>query len=84
MAQIIDLGDSCGILVGYKSPYANLHFRLTQCGIRRLYSLGYLSRDEYYYWLLYLGYSEGQVGRLYALDSSPFVRFIRSEVERLK
>lgn len=84
MTEIIDLGNGRGLLRGYKSPYANLHFRLTQVSIRRLYSLGYLNRDEYYQWLLHLGYSFEHIRWLYALDSSDVVKFFRSEAERLK
>lgn len=84
MTEIIDLGNGYGMLKGYKSPYANFHFRLTQDSIRRLYSLGYLNRDEYYQWLLHLGYSLEHISWLYALDSSATVKFFRSEAERLK
>ena len=84
MTEIIDLGNGYGMVVGYKSPYANLHIELKQSEIRRLYSLGYLSRDEYYHYLLNLGYSERQADWLYALDSSPVVKSFRSEAERLK
>lgn len=84
MTKIIDLGNGQGMIEKYRSPYANLHFELKPNQIRRLYSLGYLSRDEYYYWLLYLGYSPEQVDWLYALDSSAFVKLICSEVERLE
>lgn len=84
MTEIIDLGNGYGKVIGYKSPYANLHIELKPTEIRRLYSLGYLSRDEYYHWLLYLGYSSEQVDFLYALDSSATVKFFRQEAERLK
>lgn len=84
MTEIIDLGNGRGMIAGYKSPYANLHFELRLSQIRRLYSLDYLSGDEYYHWLLYLGYSPEQVDWLHALDSSAFVKLICSEVERLE
>jgi hypothetical protein len=68
MAQILDLGSGRGMLKHYYSPYANLHFELKPSIIRRFYSLGFLSRDEYYHWMLYFGYSYKETATLYALD----------------
>lgn len=84
MTMLTYRGNGYVMLKGYKSPYANLHFKLAQGIVRRLYSLGYVDRNEYYYWLLYMGYSPEQVDRLYALDSSATVKFFRSEAEKLK
>lgn len=71
MSTIIDLGNGYGMIEGYKSSSANLHFRLRPSYIRRFYLEGYLNRDEYYYWLSYLGYTSKQIDWLYALDSTP-------------
>jgi hypothetical protein len=84
MTKIIDLGNGRGMLTYWYSPYANLHIELKQGTIRRLYTLGYLSKNEYFHWLDRLGYAPEAIKWLYALDSSDVVKFFRSESERLK
>ncbi len=76
MTTILDCGNGRGKLLNYHSPYASLFFDLTPDRIRRFCLSGYLSRDEYYYWLLYLGYSPKQIDWLYALDSVPVSEII--------
>lgn len=71
MTKIVDLGSGRGLIKQYHSKYANLHIDLIPQRIRRLYALGYLSLDEFYYWLYHFGYSDSQIRWYMALAQIP-------------